>query len=61
MEIAGLDIYQNGNYYAIYTKQNIQIGLLLMPPDNQLLGDAGALNVICRAMAKRWGVGHKGS
>lgn len=61
MTIAGIPIQQDCHTYALYTPQGIPIGMLYMPPDGQLIADAGALNVICKAMGKRWGISAKGN
>lgn len=59
MKIAGLEVQQDKNFYAVFTKQGIQIALIGMPPDGQVLYDAAALNGICKNLAKRWGVTNK--
>lgn len=61
MTIAGIPIQQDGQTYALYTPQGIPISMIYMPPDLQLLQDAAALNVICKAMVKRWGISNKGN
>lgn len=61
MIIQGLNVYQDGQFYALVTQQGIQIALLLAPNDGQIINDVGVLNIVCKAMAKRWGVSNKGS
>lgn len=55
----GLYIGQKGQYYAIFTPQGIQIGLLFLGQDGQYSKDVAALGPITKALAKRWGVNPK--
>jgi len=52
----GLYVQQNGQQYAVYTPQGIQIGLLFMGQDGQYMKDVAAMNAITKVMGKRWGV-----
>lgn len=52
----GLYVVQQGQQYAIYTPQGIQIGYLFLGQDGQYAKDVVALNTITRSLSKRWGV-----
>lgn len=52
----GLIVCQQGQQYAIYTPQGIQIAMLFMGADGQIAQDVLALAPITKALAKRWGI-----
>lgn len=52
----GLIVCQQGQQYAVYTPQGIQIALLFMGCDGQIAQDVLALAPITKALAKRWAV-----
>lgn len=54
--INGLYVCQQGQQYAVYTPQGIQVGLLFMGQDGQYAKDVAALGPITKALAKRWGI-----
>lgn len=56
MKISGMYVYQQGQSYAIYTPQGIQVALVYMGADGQIAFDVATLAPICKALAKRWGV-----
>lgn len=58
--VYGMNVVQDGGqYYSIYTPQNIKVAQLFMGQDGQLFQDAECLKLIARIMAKRWGVPQK--
>lgn len=54
---SGMTVSQNGNFYRLYLPQQICVSELLFPNDGQYVSDSKALQVICRALSHRWGVG----
>lgn len=52
----GLIVCQQGQQYAVYTPQGIQIAMLFMGADGQIAQDVLALAPITKALAKRWSV-----
>lgn len=52
----GLYVQQNGQHYAIYTPQGIQIALLFLGQDGQYARDVELLNPVTKALARRWGI-----
>lgn len=55
----GLYVRQQGQQYAIFTPQGIQIGLLFMGQDGQYMKDVVAVQAITKVMAHRWGIDSK--
>ena len=54
----GLYVVQgNGQWYAVYTPQGIQIALIFLGNDGQLMADAVTMKSITALLAKRWGIG----
>ncbi len=51
-----LSVRQSGNVYEIYLPQGIKVFIGCMPNDGQLIRDAGALEIICKVLAMRWGI-----
>ena len=56
MKIGGLFVCQQGQMFAIYPPQGIQVGQIFMGADGQVAFDVATLAPICKALAKRWGV-----
>lgn len=52
----GLYVGQKDQYYAIFTPQGIQIGLLFLGQDGQYARDVVALNTVTKELSKRWGI-----
>lgn len=52
----GLQLKQVGQMYYIYTPQGILIAQVFLGQDGQYAKDVLCLNVIGRALAKRWGI-----
>ena len=59
MELNGLYICQQGQAYAIYTPQGIQIALVWMGNDYQIAHDIKTLAPICKSLSVRWGISKK--
>ena len=55
-QYSGLNIRQSGNIYEAYLPQGIKVLSICMPNDGQLIKDASVLDVICKVLAKRWGI-----
>lgn len=60
-QYSGLNVRQSGNIYEVYLPQGIMVLSICMPVDGQLIKDASVLDVICKVLAKRWGVTKKSS
>ena len=56
----GMYVVQQGQQYAIYTPQGIQVGYLFLGQDGQYARDVAVLQPITKALAKRWGI-HPGN
>ena len=56
LEMNGLVVAQQGQHYAIYLPQGIQVGLIWMGQDGQIAHDVLALAPITKALQKRWRV-----
>ena len=54
---SGMTVSQNGNFYRLYLPTQICVSEVLFPNDGQYVLDAKALQVLCKALAHRWGVG----
>lgn len=54
--MSGLQLKQVGQMYYIYTPQGILIAQVFLGQDGQYAKDVLCLNVIGRALAKRWGI-----
>ena len=54
--MTGLQLKQVGQMYYIYTPQGILIAQVFLGQDGQYAKDVLCLNVIGRALAKRWGI-----
>lgn len=52
----GLYIRQDGQNYSVYTAQGIQIALIYLGNDKQYMEDAVTMKMICKVLAKRWGI-----
>lgn len=52
----GLYVEQRGQAYHIFTPQGEKIGLVFMGYDGQFAKDVIALNMITKAMARRWSI-----
>ena len=60
-QYSGLSVRQSGNIYEVYLPQGIMVLSICMPVDGQLIKDASILDVICKVLAKRWGITKKSS
>lgn len=47
---------QSNNEYKVFTPQGICIAHVVMPPNGQYIMDAKTVEIICKALAYRWGV-----
>lgn len=56
MEMNGLYIKQEGQFYTIYTPQGITVAKVFMGADGQIIQDVVALKIISKALQKRWHV-----
>lgn len=54
--MAALYMRQNGQVYSLYTPQGILIAQVFLGQDGQYAKDVLCLNVIGRALAKRWDI-----
>lgn len=52
-------IQQKGSQYLLYLPNNICVGHLAMPSDNQYIEDAKVLQDITKSIAVRWNVYEK--
>jgi len=52
----GLVVSQRGQSYYVFTPQGEQIALVFMGYDGQYAKDVIALNIITKALARRWGI-----
>lgn len=55
----GLYVFQNGQWYQICTPQGLVIAQIYTGADGQMMQDALALNIITKALGKRWGIPSK--